>query len=778
MAFEALANKAAVCFLTLAVECGARRFVPDRTCHHSVVHAEWLLHDGSSRPEERGLVVRRGLLVALMIVASAGAAIVSYLYWDAYRLRQDQALEATMVERYRNSGPIAESLPGVALDLSRAVRTVVARSRRDPAFAVALKHLKAGAPKEAEASLRSAVQVEASGNRATDGRERLEAHFALGTIAALSDPERARDSFAKAVELDETDRDSQFWHGWLELVGGNQSGAERAYRRVLGGRTGNAGSARAKDVSVDGIEFWCRVGIGDVESGRRRNEAAREQFEKARALAQRLVSGEPSNSVFQRMWAIASDRLGGALLAAGKPAEALGPIRDSLTVATQLSEKEPLNKGRLRELAMAHSRLGDLLVGTGKTEQALGVFASGIAIARRLAEGENAQPLWRRDLAVALIKAGDAERHLGKPDEALKHYEDAHDVIVQAVASAPAMRGWQEDVGVTNERIGDAHLQRGDAEAALASYQAKFNVARDLAAATPGEEKHQRDLALAHQKIASALQAQGKTDAALKSLGEAKTLLGRLSSARELAQVNAQIGDILNARGLAAAALAVFKDADAAFSQLLAKQPGRLDLQRDAASVRDRIGDLSMQIGKLDDAMSALQSSLVARESLAKLEPENGRAAREVAVTLGKIGDVLVYQQKPAEALPKFLAQLAMSTRLAEAEPGNAIWKHDVAIAWERIGRANYMTGDQAAARVGFERSLRIYDDLLRADSDNAHFLSGIAIPLVSLGSLDAERRQAYYVRAYRILRGLADAGRLEPRRRSLLADLERNLAQ
>jgi tetratricopeptide (TPR) repeat protein len=710
-------------------------------------------------------------VVVITVLLAGGAVLAGGVYLGQQRdlVQQERARAAALVARFQDHGPIAESLPGARLDLSRAVGTLIGRAMRDSASAAALKRLEAGSAVEAEAILRkSAPQIAANATAAQPRRDEIEAHFLLGTITALDDPARARDSFAKAAALDGTDRTSQFWHGWLELLAGNMAGAERAYGRV----------AAASKHSADGIAFWAAVGLGDIAARRQQGDPALRHYAAARHLAQQLVSADPSSIAFQRMWAAASDRLGGALIAAGKAEEALGPVRDSLAVATRLAEKGSSHSGRQRELALAHSRLGDVLAGTGKTKQALGVYAAGVAIARRLAESPGVLPVWRRDLAVALVKLGDAERRLGRLDAALKAYEDAHDAIVQAAASMPGARGWQEDLSVSNERIGDVRLERGEADAALASYQAKANVARELAAAAHGEKRHHRDLALGHRKIASALLALGRADEALTALAAAKAALATLGGAHELAQVSAQIGDVLKSRGPVAPALAAFKDAETVLARLLEQQPHRLDLQREVAAARDRIGDLSMQLGQLEDAMAALRSSLAARQRLAKLEPDNGPAAREVAVTLGKIGDVLVYQQRPAEALPTFRSQLEMSKRLADAEPDNAIRKHDVAIAWERIGRASYMTGDRAAARDGFERSLGIYEGLLESDGGNAHFLSGIAIPLVSLGSLDAERRQGYYTRAYRILRSLADAGRLEPRRQSLLSELERNLGR
>jgi hypothetical protein len=55
--------------------------------------------------------------------------------------------------------------------------------------------------------------------------------------------------------------------------------------------------------------------------------------------------------------------------------------------------------------------------------------------------------------------------------------------------------------------------------------------------------------------------------------------------------------------------------------------------------------------------------------------------------------------------------------------------------------------------------ALAIYDSLLASNPENTMFLVSATVPLIRLGSLDPDRRKAYFERAQKILKDL-DSGR------------------
>jgi tetratricopeptide (TPR) repeat protein len=144
----------------------------------------------------------------------------------------------------------------------------------------------------------------------------------------------------------------------------------------------------------------------------------------------------------------------------------------------------------------------------------------------------------------------------------------------------------------------------------------------------------------------------------------------------------------------------------------------------------------------------------------------------------GRLGDVQVAQGDFAGALKSFRDSLAIRERLATSDPGNALWQRDLAVSNERIGGTEQDLRHPDQARVSFERALAIYEALLRSNPENTYFLLSSTVPLMRLGDLDTNRRQAYFERALKILKDLDAAGRLEPARKGAIPWLENRLGR
>ena len=79
---------------------------------------------------------------------------------------------------------------------------------------------------------------------------------------------------------------------------------------------------------------------------------------------------------------------------------------------------------------------------------------------------------------------------------------------------------------------------------------------------------------------------------------------------------------------------------------------------------------------------------------------------------------------------------------------------------------------------AAYQRSLTIYESLLARSPDSAALLFGSAMPLIRLGMLHGANGALYLEKALAILRQLDASGRLEPRRRSMIAVIEEQLAR
>jgi tetratricopeptide (TPR) repeat protein len=185
------------------------------------------------------------------------------------------------------------------------------------------------------------------------------------------------------------------------------------------------------------------------------------------------------------------------------------------------------------------------------------------------------------------------------------------------------------------------------------------------------------------------------------------------------------------------------------------------------------VGRVLHELGQFADALDSFKKAFVIAERLAKSDPQNAEWQRGVSVIHERIGDTLAAQSNHGEALESFQAALAIRQTLARLDPANVSWQGDLALGHERVGSAyaNLKQNDQA--EVAYERALAIYAALLERSPDNAGLLFGSAMPLMRLGMLHGANGVPYLEKALAILKQLDATGRLDPRRRSMIAVVE-----
>src|SRR5262249_19682107 len=119
------------------------------------------------------------------------------------------------------------------------------------------------------------------------GRLRAAAAFRnLGAIAGLSDPRRALQAYGRALELDQEDRESLYWYGWLNQLAGNLPVAAEALNKLL----------RISDTKGDdrGI-FLANLRLGESDLTRGNRTAALEHENVAIAIAKKESVAAPQN---------------------------------------------------------------------------------------------------------------------------------------------------------------------------------------------------------------------------------------------------------------------------------------------------------------------------------------------------------------------------------------------------------------------------------------------------------------------------------------------------
>lgn len=137
--------------------------------------------------------------VAAMIVALAivGAG----FYWQSHQQKQQLAEISALVDKLSPVTSAQAAAPGARQSLAQAITTIAEGATTDPRYAQALALLKAGKPDEAEPLLK-AVAEDKEKRADKDAKDAAAAYRNLASIAAVSDPGRARDYYARAARLD------------------------------------------------------------------------------------------------------------------------------------------------------------------------------------------------------------------------------------------------------------------------------------------------------------------------------------------------------------------------------------------------------------------------------------------------------------------------------------------------------------------------------------------------------------------------------------------------
>jgi len=410
-------------------------------------------------------------------------------------------------------------------------------------------------------------------------------------------------------------------------------------------------------------------------------------YERGQGVLIRLVAADPANTGWQRDLSVAQEKVGDALRAQGKTAEALESYRVSLAIRERLAATDPGNARWQRDLSVSHNNIGRMFIEQGNLADALESYRTSMGIRKRLAAADPGNAGWQRDLSGSHGRIGNVLHAQGHLAEALQSYRASMVIRERLVAADPENVWWQRDLSVAQGKIGDVLQAQGQLAGALESYRASIGIAEHLAATDPGNTEWQRDLSVAHN----------------------------------------QIGDLLRLLGNQADALESYRASMDIRKRLAAADPGNAVWQRDLSVAHVKIGDVLRTLGSLAQALVSYQASMAIRDLLAKADAGNAGWQRDLSIAHDRIGDVLRAQGNLADALESYRASLAIRGRLAKADPGNAGWQHDVSFSLQRIGLVAAESGERDEALAAYRRGLGIVQRLVELAPDHAAFRRDLA---------------------------------------------------
>jgi tetratricopeptide (TPR) repeat protein len=323
-------------------------------------------------------------------------------------------------------------------------------------------------------------------------KEAASAYRHQGAIALLHEPWKAREAYAKAVQLDPDNPDGLVWDGWLQLRATNLDAAERSYRTLL----------RLDDKGADENQlFWARGGLGDIFVARGNLPAALKVYGEARAAIERLAASDSGNARWQRDLSASYDRVGDVLVKQGNLAEALKSYRASLAIAERLASSDGGNAEWQGDLSISYEKIGNVLVAQGNLAEALKSYRASLAIRKRLASSDGGNAGWQRDLSVSYGKIGEVLVDQGDLAEALKSYRAGLPIFERLASSDGGNADWQRDLSVSYDKIGEVLVAQGNLAEALKSFRASHEIVERLASSDSGNAGWQRDLSVSYAHL-------------------------------------------------------------------------------------------------------------------------------------------------------------------------------------------------------------------------------------------------------------------------------------
>jgi tetratricopeptide (TPR) repeat protein len=327
-------------------------------------------------------------------------------YWQSYErqrtVEQQQATlaeVAALVDKYSMVTPAHAAAPGVREGLTQAITAIAEGSAIDPRYARALDLLKAGKPSEAEPLLRAVAEEKAT-RADKDAKDAAAAYRNLASIAAVSEPGRAREYYAKAARLDPSNVEGMRRNAWFQQQAGQLDAAQDAYARVI---------AMGKLGSDDRAIYWSKRGTADIQKERGNLGAALAIYRDAATIPDRLAKANPRNAGWQHDLSVSYNKVGDVQVAQGDLAGALTSYRDGLAIADRLTKADPGNAGWQRDLSVSYNKVGDVVVKQGNLTEALQAYRDGLAIADRLTKADPGNAGWQRDLSVSYERVGNVQ---------------------------------------------------------------------------------------------------------------------------------------------------------------------------------------------------------------------------------------------------------------------------------------------------------------------------------------------------------------------------------
>jgi serine/threonine-protein kinase len=300
--------------------------------------------------------------------------------------------------------------------------------------------------------------VERERKQTATAKEQAEEHFTLA--------QKAVDRYFNAVTEDRQLNEKDFYALRRKLL----ETAVPFYEQLGQAKAGDPEQQAARARAYARLAF-VRYQLGE-------QEAARTDYERARAVFAELAADHPTVPEYHRELARCHHNLAWPLMVLGKHAEAEAAFRQALALQEQLAADFPGVPQYREDLAKSHYGLGVLLYGQGRRAEVEGPYRRAIALQEQLAAECPTVPDYRTELAISYHNLGNLLKVLRKWTDAEAAHRRALALRKQLATDSPTVPENRQylahshtSLGTLLETLGKRSEAEGEYRQALALYE-------------------------------------------------------------------------------------------------------------------------------------------------------------------------------------------------------------------------------------------------------------------------------------------------------------------
>ena len=280
---------------------------------------------------------------------------------------------------------------------------------------------------------------------------------------------------------------------------GQSDGALASYRKAVTILDHlSAGAPSDKEVISELATAHERIGNIQLRKGDFADALAQNQ--KALAMRQTLLSGDPSSRTYRSVVADSYLFVGDATQVSCREADclqrALDMQRQALEIRETLYRENPVDLENQRAVAQAHTRVGfrmSQLFSMTKDKQYLAQWLqndeAALTIRKDLAAADSTNAIDRRNFADQLMLTGSAQLANGDVDAAFRAFRSSLDVFKVLSAADPTNSEARTDISNVYSRLAKAYEQTNNETEARKNYDAALNIISQLLAEDPANEE-------------------------------------------------------------------------------------------------------------------------------------------------------------------------------------------------------------------------------------------------------------------------------------------------